>query len=130
MLREPLRGEVNQVSMGCKIPHPVEVIDPKPIMLGCPRCTRGYIRCEDPECAICASDNDPRCPNSTPCPLCNREVHPQVKVKYLSDSAQVYVTIDCGEVLGEDHIAGSMVFSGPTSQAEAIRDKLILFWRG
>lgn len=37
----------------------------------CPRCTRGFIRCSDPECATCASDNDPACPNATRCPACN-----------------------------------------------------------
>jgi hypothetical protein len=44
---------------------------------GCPRCTRGFIRCEDPECAICASDNDPDCPNATPCPNCNQTLDTQ-----------------------------------------------------
>lgn len=39
-------------------------------MSECRRCTRGFIRCSDPECGTCASDNDPDCPNAKPCPDC------------------------------------------------------------
>lgn len=34
---------------------------------GCGRCTRGFIRCADPECATCANDRDWECVNSEEC---------------------------------------------------------------
>lgn len=37
--------------------------------LNCGDC--GYVACGDPECFICAMDNERRCPNSEPCPKCN-----------------------------------------------------------
>jgi len=49
---------------------PPSVPEPQP-RPGCSRCTRGFIRCHDPECAVCASDNDPDCPDATRCPNCN-----------------------------------------------------------
>jgi len=48
---------------------------------GCQRCTKGFIRCDDPECWTCASDRDPECPRATHCPDCNpvREMTLMVK---------------------------------------------------
>lgn len=38
----------------------------------CPNCGDcGFVACGDPECFTCATDNEPGCPNSKPCPKCN-----------------------------------------------------------
>lgn len=93
---------------------------------GCPHCTRGFIRCADPECATCASDNDPDCPNATRCPHCSDPLSP---LNVARGEVEMLRGVGCGE--DGDGPCGSCIKCARRERDEAIaaRDALAMMLR-
>lgn len=75
----------------------------------CTRCTRGYIRCDDPECGLCADDADPQCPRATACPDCGWYL--EGALTFVRELAVVLQK--CGWGVG---LTGSVLFRGVSAK--------------
>jgi len=54
---------------------------------------------------------------------------PTIRTKQVSDNQiQIFVQVDCGTVLGEPHVAESLVFSGPREEGVKIAMGLHVLW--